>query len=180
MTEKHENRRVRMTKALIKNALLELLEQQELTNITVTAVCEAADVHRSTFYKYYTDTADLMKEIEQDLMDQIPKPHPDQTQAQLLKDATAFFDYVKQNEKAFRILFSDSTSNHFFFFFFEFLSSGYIPVPGDYDNFSIYFMQRYIAYATAGMLKEWIRLDFPVSSQKMAELMYFLSTKVIA
>ena len=82
MTEKHENRRVRMTKALIKNALLELLEQQELTNITVTAVCEAADVHRSTFYKYYTDTADLMKEIEQDLMDQIPKPHPDQTQAQ--------------------------------------------------------------------------------------------------
>ena len=169
-----------MTKALIKNALLELLEQQELTNITVTAVCEAADVHRSTFYKYYTDTADLMKEIEQDLMDQIPKPHPDQTQAQLLKDATAFFDYVKQNEKAFRILFSDSTSNHFFSRLVEFLSSGYIPVPGDYDNFSIYFMQRYIAYATAGMLKEWIRLDFPVSSQKMAELMYFLSTKVIA
>ena len=180
MTKKHENRRVHMTKTLIKNALLELLEQQELTNITVTAVCDTADVHRSTFYKYYTDTADLMKEIEQDLMDQIPKPHPGRTLEQLLKEAAAFFDYVKQNEKAFRILFGDSASNSFFSRWVEFLSDGYIPIPGDHDKMTARFIQFYISYATAGMLKEWIQQDFPFSSQKMAEMMYFLSTKVIA
>ena len=59
MNEKHESRRVRMTKRLMKNAMLELLEQKELSNISVTALCEKADVHRSTFYKYYTDPADL-------------------------------------------------------------------------------------------------------------------------
>ena len=34
MKEKSENRRVRMTRQLMKDALLELLEQQELISIT--------------------------------------------------------------------------------------------------------------------------------------------------
>ena len=169
-----------MTKFLIKNALLELLEQQELTNITVTAVCDTADIHRSTFYKYYTDTADLLKEIEQDFLDQIPKPLPGLSQEQLLKETTAFFDYVKENEKAFRVLFGRSTSNSFTARLVEVLCSGYIPVPDDNDDSSAHFMQIYIANGTIGMLREWLRKGFPVSSQKIAEMMYFLSKKVIS
>ena len=68
MTEHHENRRVRMTKRLIKEALLELMEHQDLIDISVTAICKAADVHRSTFYKYYSDPADLLKEAENDMI----------------------------------------------------------------------------------------------------------------
>ena len=169
-----------MTKFLIKNALLELLEQQELTNITVTAVCDTADIHRSTFYKYYTDTADLLKEIEQDFLDQIPKPLPGLSQEQLLKETTAFFDYVKENVKAFRVLFGRSTSNSFTARLVEVLCSGYIPVPDDNDDSSAHFMQIYIANGTIGMLREWIRKGFPVSSQKISEMMYFLSKKVIS
>ena len=75
MKEQSENRRVRMTKQLLKDALMELLEQKELTSITVTAICERADVHRSTFYKYYTDPADLMRDIEQDFLKMIPMPN---------------------------------------------------------------------------------------------------------
>ena len=63
-----------MTKRLLKDALLELMEHQDLVSITVTAVCEKADIHRSTFYKYYTDTVSLLTEIEQDFLDRIPAP----------------------------------------------------------------------------------------------------------
>ena len=52
MTDKHESRRVRITKRLMKEALLELLEENELVNISVTAICKTADVHRSTFYDF--------------------------------------------------------------------------------------------------------------------------------
>ena len=48
-----ENRRVRMTKRLLQDALLELLEEKSLEKITVTQVCSKADVNRSTFYAYY-------------------------------------------------------------------------------------------------------------------------------
>ena len=180
MADNYENRRVRMTKLLIKNALLELLEQQELSNITVTAVCVATDVHRSTFYKYYADTADLLKEIEQDFLDQIPKPLPGLAQEQLLKETTAFFDYIKQNEKAFRILFGESTSNSFSTHLVEVLCSGYIPIPSAHDDLAAHFIQLYIANGAVGMLKEWIHGKFPVSSRKIAEMMYFLSKKVIS
>ena len=72
MTENRQNRRVRMTKRLMQEALLEHLELNTLENITITSLCDPADVNRSTFYKYYKEPADLLKEIEQDFLDRIP------------------------------------------------------------------------------------------------------------
>ena len=115
-----------MTKRMIKDALLELIEQQPLVNISITAVCDTADVHRSTFYKYYTDIADLMNEIEQNILDQIPVPKQDEDKSQLLKKTTAFFDFVKQSEKTFRILFSESAGSSFITRLVDHLRSGYV------------------------------------------------------
>jgi len=72
MENQLENRRVRMTKKMLKDSLLELLEHKELSRITVTEICENADVHRSTFYKHYEDPPALLREIEQDYLDIIP------------------------------------------------------------------------------------------------------------
>ena len=128
MEEQRENRRVQMTKRLMKDALLELLEQRELSNISVTAICETADVHRSTFYKHYKDPADLMRDLEQDYLDRIPLPsQPPNRQSQelLLDETSAFFDFVKQNERAFRIFFGEPTSSDFAAKLIKLLSSKY-------------------------------------------------------
>ena len=182
MVEEHENRRIRMTKRLIKDALLELLEYDELSNISVTAVCKTADVHRSTFYKYYGDTADLLREIEQDFLDMIPAPPQilDQQNVNKLLDATtAFFDFIKQNEKTFLILFSENAGNCFTSRLVEFLCSGYVPVDENTDELNERLTQLYIANGTVGMMREWVNSGFPVSSRKIAEMMYFLSRKLI-
>ena len=179
--EQHENRRVRMTKQLMKDALLELLEHQKLVNISVTAICETADVHRSTFYKYYVDPADLLKDIEQDFLDRIPTPPQEldqQNQEQLLSATTAFFDDVKENKKAYRILFGESAGNTFAPTLVEYLCSGYVPVSKGSDELTERFMRLYIANGTVGMLREWVDKDCPVSSRKIAEMMYFLSRKI--
>ena len=172
-----------MTKRLMKDALLELLEQNELAKISVTAVCDAADVHRSTFYKYYTSTSNLLEEIEQDFLSRIPFPPKkinQQTQEQLLIETTAFFDFVKQNEKAFRILFSDSVGNSFTARIEDYLCSGFIPILTIEDKQNAVYIQRYIAHGTVGLLKEWVKAGFPVSSHKIAEMMYFLSRKIVS
>ena len=116
MNEKYESRRVRMTKRLMKDAMLELLEKEELSNISVTSLCETADVHRSTFYKYYSDPADLFREIEKDFLDQIPLPPTvldQKSEKQLLAATTALFEYIKENKRAFRVFFSGSLENGF-------------------------------------------------------------------
>ena len=170
-----------MTKRLMKDALLELMEHQDLVKVSVTAICEKADVHRSTFYKYYTDPADLLREIEQDFLDRIPAPPmvlDQQNQKSLLSAASEFFDFIKENKKTVRILFSGSCVSSFSARLVEFLCDGYVPVSDDTDALSSRFASIYIANGTVGMMREWVKEDFPVSSQTIAEMMYFYSKKL--
>ena len=181
MKEQSENRRVRMTKQLLKDALMELLEQKELTSITVTAICERADVHRSTFYKYYTDPADLMRDIEQDFLKMIPMPNEvpeQQDREQLLAETTAFFDKVKLNRKAFRILFGKSIGNSFMARLVDYLCTGSFPVNKGADELSERYIRLYIACGTGGMLREWVDTDFALSSRRIAEMMFYYSRRV--
>ena len=172
-----------MTKRLLREALLELLEQKELSHISVTSLCARADIHRSTFYMHYADPIDLLNEIEQDILDQIPTPPQildKQNQDQLLLSTASFFDFVRQNEKTFRLLFDKNTGNDFPAKMVEFLCHGYIPVGNSSDKQTDRFMQLYIANGTVGMLREWIVSGFPFTSRDIAELMFFLSRKVIS
>ena len=181
MTRKNENRRVRMTKRLMKDALLELLGEKDLANISVTAICETADVHRSTFYNYYTDPADLLRDIEQDYLDMIPTP-PEildpQNEKTLLAATSDYFDCVREKKKTFQILFNSSSGSNFVAQMVDHLCHGYIPVGEDPDELTTRFTQLYIASGTVGTLREWINEDSPLSSREIAEMMYTLSRRV--
>ena len=181
MSEKKENRRVRMTKRLMKDALLELLAEKDLANISVTSVCETADVHRSTFYNYYTDPASLLRDIEQDFLDMIPSPPQIldlQNEKNLLAATSDYFDFIKKNKKTVRILFHSSSGSDFAAQMVDRLCHGYIPVGENPDELTARFTQLYIANGTVGMLREWVNEDFPLSSQEIAEMMYTLSRRI--
>lgn len=62
------NRRTRMTKQLLKQSLLELLEQKKINSITVKEICERADVNRSTFYAHYSSPYDLFDSMKADII----------------------------------------------------------------------------------------------------------------
>ena len=50
-------------KARLEQALLRLLKQKPLRRITVTELCEAAAVSRSTFYAHYSNVDDIYQEL---------------------------------------------------------------------------------------------------------------------
>lgn len=181
MNGQTDNRRVSMTKRLMKDALLELLEQTELSNISVTAVCEAANINRSTFYNHYASPSDLLREIEQEVLDCIPALplHLDhQGEEQLLQATTAFFDYVRENKRVFRVLFSESVNYDFTSRLVKLLCDQFIPGIENMDPQSSRFAKHYIANGTVGMLREWVVSGFPLQSQEIAKMMYFLSRKI--
>lgn len=181
MTQKHESRRVRMTKRLLKDALLELMQEQDLVNISVTAICEAADVNRSTFYNYYKDPADLLREAEQDFLDRIPTPPEvldNQNRKTLLAATAEFFDFIRDNKTTIRTLFSGSSGSSFAERLVDHLCSGYVYVDEAADGLTGRFKCLYIANGTVGMLREWVSVDTSVSSEELAELMYSLSRRI--
>ena len=71
--EKKEDRRIAMTKRLLKAALIELLKEQDIYHISIRELCERADVNRTTFYKYYGSQFDLLTDMEKDMLDFIAK-----------------------------------------------------------------------------------------------------------
>lgn len=60
----------------------------------------------------------------------------------------------------------------------EFLCNGYVPVSDEIDEPSSRFIRIYIANGTVGMMREWVNTGFRISSQDLAEKMYFLSKKI--
>ena len=172
-----------MTRRLLKEALLELLEDTELSRISVTALCRRADVHRSTFYQYYTDPTALLLEIETDFLRMIPVPPEEMdpnNQKKLLLMTAAFFDAVRERRKSIRILFSKTAGNDFAARLVTFLCDGYIPFLEGDDRTSDHFKRLYVANGTVGMLREWISADCPIDSQQLAGMMYSFSRKVLS
>lgn len=55
--------RARRTRAHLRRALAELLAHRSFREITVTELCEAAMVHRTTFYKHYADKDALFDDL---------------------------------------------------------------------------------------------------------------------
>ncbi len=68
---KKENRRVLLTKRLLKEALLRLLETKSIEKINVSELCREADINRATFYHHFTDPHDVLVEVEQGIVDEI-------------------------------------------------------------------------------------------------------------
>ena len=65
------NQRIRLTKTLLKNALKEMLMEQDIYRISIRDLCDKAGINRSTFYKYYGSQFDLLSEMEHDFLDGI-------------------------------------------------------------------------------------------------------------
>lgn len=60
----NENRSVRNTKKKLQDALLKLLQEKNIGEITVKELTDAVDINRGTFYFHYSDVYDLLAEIE--------------------------------------------------------------------------------------------------------------------
>ena len=57
----HEDMRPRRTKRALYDAIMRLLEQRPLSEITVNDICEQAMVHRTTLYKYFESKTHLLE-----------------------------------------------------------------------------------------------------------------------
>lgn len=67
--EKKEDRRVAMTKRMLKEALTEMLREVDIYHVSIRELCQRADINRTTFYKYYGSQFDLLADMENDLVE---------------------------------------------------------------------------------------------------------------
>lgn len=65
------DRRVLYTKMFLRESLLELMKKKRIHEITMTELCEHADINPKTFYTHYKNVEDLLASIEDDFCSKI-------------------------------------------------------------------------------------------------------------
>ncbi len=62
------DKRVIRTKKAIKAALFKIMEEKDISSITISELTQKANVNRRTFYTHYRNITDILDEIEGDLV----------------------------------------------------------------------------------------------------------------
>lgn len=64
----HRDLRVIKTRNIIKNALIELMAEKEVSDITITELSQRALINRKTFYRHYRTVAEVVLELENEIL----------------------------------------------------------------------------------------------------------------
>ena len=62
-----------VTQKIIKEAMIELLEEKPLHKIKVKELCEKAGINRATFYNNFEDIYNLYEKLENDFFENYEK-----------------------------------------------------------------------------------------------------------
>lgn len=100
------DRRVRRTHAALQRTLIQLVEEQDLSQISVADVAERAEVSRSTFYDHYRDVHELAEAACTGMIDELIESLPalDPDPADPTKSLQAFFANLAEHAGLYRSL----------------------------------------------------------------------------
>ena len=84
------------TKKAMKDAMISLLLEKKFEEISIKDITDKAEVHRSTFYAYYTCKGDVIDEIEKDFIDTLPV-FQSAKKEDILSSFSEFVELIKNN-----------------------------------------------------------------------------------
>lgn len=115
MAKKKVDRRVRYTKGILKDTLIQLMAENHISKISVKKICEIADVNRSTFYAHYDNQYDLLNQIERETIEDIHAfiSKEKSRQVTLRTMLCLILEYAAQNTGMFRILLNERSDSSF-------------------------------------------------------------------
>lgn len=101
---KKGNQRYQETCQRIEEAVIALLEEKEVEQITVSEICRKAQVHRTTFYGHYDDIPDLMNHVAGQMYSHVMEGFKLTDGATPGEGFIKLFYYIKENRQMFRSL----------------------------------------------------------------------------
>ena len=104
MTQNTGNLRVRRMQKLLREALLELIEERGFDALTVSEIIQRAMVSRTAFYRHYQDKYNLVEQIFEDamniLLSAVGNFGPERPPRQWVN----LFEHVAEYERLYRVL----------------------------------------------------------------------------
>lgn len=167
-----EDKRIRRTKKLLRQALTRLMLQKDFQSITVTDVVREADINRGTFYAHYRDVYDLRDKIEAEMItdfrEMIATIRPSET-ATLRPVLGRLMDYLEENREIVTALIKVNAPDGFgkkMIAVIEECRMELFPYRSIEDAYAA----RFLATGAIGMTEKWITEAQPIPKTEMINL----------
>jgi len=106
--------RVRYTKKVIRENFFSLLRKQPINKISVTSICDLAEINRATFYRYYADPFDIMRQIEEEFITSLKILIEKSDNRNITEIILMITNTLRQNADEYILLFSENGDPAFF------------------------------------------------------------------
>ena len=154
-----ENRRVKLTKKMIKEALTALMCEKGFAKISVKELCEKADVNRSTFYAYYRDISSVIRDMEEDILMQLPDLGSTDLE-EFNSKIFSLFEYIRVNSRVFYVMMFNSSSSQFCKKLMDAILQKYEGLSTIKDERVSRMSYIFCANGIVGLVKDWIESGF--------------------
>lgn len=174
--------RVRYTKMKIKETFFQLLEKKDYSLITVTELCEKAEINRTTFYKHYLDIHDLLKKLEEEIIEQ------SQGQWKLLFPSnsiegmeTILINLQKSKHDIVNYIFKADPffANKITEIYCQKVKTDY-PCVSNCNRQEQKMINRILIYGYGSIIREWLmsEKDNRLTAHELAEFLYNMTDKI--
>lgn len=184
LKKKEINHRVKLTKYLIREALLELLKTHNINKISILELCKVAGVNRSTFYNHYGSQYDVLNEIA-DIYVQSTSyvVMNDLSEGKSIHQSMSHvLQYIKDNLEFIKLILSQDNYDlmaNITVSFPRFDSVLIEALPKNMDLYEKRAISSYVQYGAVKLLKEWILSDCPISPEEEAKLILSIAGRTI-
>lgn len=173
-----KDRRVRRTHAALQNALIGLVDEQDLAQVTVADVAERADVSRSTFYDHYRDVHELAEAactaMIDDLIESLPAFSRDPASQDPTQSLQAFFASLAEHAGLYRSLLGPQGSarviDHVRRRITTAVHAASCQTPSEPGDAPHDVPAAFVAGALIGVAADWLQRGCPRTPTEMAAL----------
>jgi len=169
--EPRSNRKIRYTKMVLRDSLIELMKEKPILKITIKDICELADVSRSTFYAHYNDQFDLLQSIQEEttsyLEELLDKYDGLEGKNVTTKITEEILKYIADNSNSIQVLMSENGDVNFQKKLFAYnRQKKVLSFFKNIDNVKIQeYTTIYAVSGTISLIQQWLKnnMDLPVN-----------------
>jgi AcrR family transcriptional regulator len=175
----YQDRRILKSKSAMKEALLTLMVEKDLKDITISDIVRVADLNRGTFYKHYQVTEDvwneIINEVIYDLRESFREPYKNievLAVNELTTSVIKLFEHVTKYKNFYTLIVNSDTLAKFQHQFCQIIKELALKDLSNSmtdSNINREIHISYQSYAILGMIIEWINGGFKYSTTYMAE-----------
>lgn len=168
-THKKQDPRAIRSKRVLKEAVVEILiEDPDISKLTVQKIAKRAELNRATFYLHFIDMNDLLKQVVYDIFDDLSLKISQTLQIDDISNQEqlmTFLDYFYKHRKILAVLFEHPGFKRKF----HMMLTDLIVIRRDRDSAEITLSMDILASSVLGIIMWWLKDGIHFSSEYIAE-----------